>query len=90
MIKKKKGFIYQSNALTKPRTVVIKFLNAVVAYGAVRSAGRSVKHARVTVFDLHSDSIHNHVFCPRQPALSRSMSKARFSTNFNTFRLRRI
>ena len=78
---------YQSNALTKPWTVMVKFLNAVIAYGAVRSTGRSVKHAGVTVFDLDSDSIHKHFFCPRQPGLSRSMSKTWLSV---TLWLRRI
>lgn len=55
---------YLSYALTHPRAMVIKTLNAIVAYRAMWTTGRAVKHASVTVFYPDRNIIDHNFFCP--------------------------
>lgn len=55
---------YQSNALAHPRAMVVKTLHAVVANGTMRAAGRTIKHARVTVLHSHWNTIDHNFFSP--------------------------
>ena len=53
---------YQSDALTNPRAVVVELLHTVIAYRAVRATRWPIKHASVTVLDLHSYPVDDNVF----------------------------
>lgn len=56
---------YQSYALANPGAVMIKFFHTVIAYGTMRAARRSIKHAGITILYLHNNSINNHILRAR-------------------------
>lgn len=57
---------YKTNALTNPRAMVIKFLNAIVANRAMGATRRTVEHTRVTVFHPHSNTVDYNFFRSRK------------------------